>query len=225
MSLFKSPGESYGERVIFRVKAMGETVKYVCKNCGNVYESRAKVPQCPLCKSKRKMKFEDFLKLSKEEQERILGKPISGDSSESSGETKEIQGEKPGETTGETVKVEGEKVESQSEPVKIEEDSLSETVKNRVKEREKKGEKAKGEKVKSDSGKIPIPKPRISLKGVAIISVVFVYFLYKMGFFDSMIEHLKRLKAFKDVEEENEEVEEVSFENPVLERAKKNLAG
>jgi len=168
------------------------------------------------------MKFEDFLKLPKEEQERILGKPISG-SGESPGETKEIQGEKPGETTSETVKVEGEKVESPSEPVKIEEDLLSETVKNRVEERVKKSDRVKGERVKSDSGKIPIPKPRISLKGVAIISgLVFVYFLYKMGFFDSMIDHLKRLKAFNDLKEEDEEV---SFENPYLERAKKNLAG
>lgn len=201
---------------------MGEKVKYICLRCGNIYESRAKVPQCPVCKSKRKMKFEEFLALPKEEQEIILGKSISGDSGESPGETTVYNNEKPGETTGETVKG----GDFMGEMVKIEEDSLSETVKNRVEERVKKSDRVKGERVKSDSGEIPIPKPKIGLKGVAIISgLVFVYFLYKMGFFDSMIEHLKRLKAFKDLEEENEEVEEVSFENPVLERAKRNLAG
>lgn len=63
--------------------------KYVCLRCGNVYESRAKKPQCPVCRSKKKMKFEEFLALPQESRERILGKHKGGDE----GETKAIKGE------------------------------------------------------------------------------------------------------------------------------------
>jgi len=39
-------------------------VRYICLNCGVIYESKAKVPQCPVCRHKKRMKFEDFEVLS-----------------------------------------------------------------------------------------------------------------------------------------------------------------
>ena len=47
---------------------------YVCLRCGNQYWSRAKKPQCTVCKSKKAMLYDDFLKLPEEEREGILGK-------------------------------------------------------------------------------------------------------------------------------------------------------
>jgi len=47
---------------------------YVCMRCGNKFWSRAKKPQCSVCRSKRVIPYEEFKKLPKEEQERILGK-------------------------------------------------------------------------------------------------------------------------------------------------------
>lgn len=41
-------------------------VRYICLNCGVIYESKAKVPQCPVCRHKKRMKFEDFLRFRRE---------------------------------------------------------------------------------------------------------------------------------------------------------------
>jgi len=41
-------------------------VRYICLRCGVIYESSAKVPQCPVCRSKRRMKFEEFLRFRRE---------------------------------------------------------------------------------------------------------------------------------------------------------------
>ncbi|WP_054839927.1 hypothetical protein [Thermococcus sp. JCM 11816] len=51
----------------------GERKYYICLRCGHRFWSRAKKPQCSVCKSKRVMLYEDFLKLPEEEKQKLLG--------------------------------------------------------------------------------------------------------------------------------------------------------
>lgn len=46
---------------------------YICLRCGHKFWSRAKKPQCSVCKSKRVMLYEDFLKLPEEERNELIG--------------------------------------------------------------------------------------------------------------------------------------------------------
>ena len=215
--------------------------KYVCLRCGNVYESEAKTPQCPVCKSKRKMKYEDFLAIPEEQREDVLKGYIKkysrkkGDSRVKQGDSTVIKSDdsvkhgddtvKDGEIKGDDKEIKGEKsIEKVEEKVKK---GDSREIKGDDKA-VKKGERVKGERVKGDLP-IPkpklIPKPRISLKAIGFISTLaFIYFLYKMGFLNSVIERLKGLGAFRSVGNNEEEVESVE-RNPILERVKKNLSG
>ena len=177
---------------------MREKKLYVCLRCGNKFWSRAKKPQCSVCKSKRVIPYEEFLQLPQEEQERILEKR-----SEEKEETVEAAGVKEGEIGGNSVKIgespEGERVKSG--------DSRGETggksVKSgdspkitRVKKGEKSGEKVKGERVKRG---ISIPKPRLSWKAVGVVlGLAFLLYLYKLGWFDEMFRQLKRLAGKGD---------------------------
>lgn len=217
---------------------------YVCLRCGNQYWSRAKKPQCTVCKSKKAMPYEDFLKLPEEEREKILGKVKSG---EEKG-IKEIKVEIPEPKPKEKVEVEEKKVESESEVKEILSDKEPKEVEEKREEKPKlvkksesskitkgemvksgdspkftkvkSGEKVKGEKVKRG---IPIPKPRFGLGVKALmVAIGLAYILYKLGFFESLINHLKTLGAFaKSKPKEEVEVER----NPLLERVKKNLSG
>ncbi|ALM76478.1 hypothetical protein TBCH5v1_2589 [Thermococcus barophilus] len=193
---------------------------YVCLRCGNQYWSRAKKPQCTVCKSKKAMPYEDFLKLPEEEREKILGKK-----NEAKESAMKVNLKVP------KVEVEEKKVETESEVKEI----LSEEEPKEVEE--KRGEKPKVEK-KSESPKvkkveepkvekvkrgIPIPKPKFGLGVKALmVAVGLAYILYKLGFFESLINHLKTLGVFA----KSEPKEEVEVErNPLLERVKKNLSG
>lgn len=226
---------------------MSERVKYVCLRCGNVYESRAKKPQCPVCRSKRKMKFEEFLKLPKEEQDRILGKVKGGETGgrlvkvEDSPKITEV---KNGEITGgdgeDKVKIVdspkvngedgakyGEKSVKKSESPKVKGDGevkSGDSPRSKVIHRgddgeitrRKKSERVKGERVKRG---ISVPKPKLSLKAYAFIGgLAFMYFLYKLGFFESLINHLKTLGVFVKSKPEEE------VEHPLLERVRRNLS-
>lgn len=218
-------------------------VKYVCLRCGNVYESRAKKPQCNVCGSKRKMKFEEFLKLPEEARERVLKthkNKYKGEKQSKKGEKVIKKGENEGEKIGERVKEEVEEVEKERKKVKKERVKVEKVVKNeglqgekdveKVEEKAKKGENErvkKGEKVKGGRVKsgLAIPKFAISINKVLILSsLAFIYVLYKLGFLDTAIERLKSLGAFRSVGNNEEEVESVE-RNPILERVKKNLSG
>lgn len=216
---------------------MVERVKYICLRCGNVYESRAKTPQCPVCRSKRKMKLEEFLKLPKESQEKVLGKVRGGNKSEKSVKNGEITG-----GDGESVVKEGEdKVKKGEIPAVKGEDGVKygESPKITKGEMVKKGEspglkvvhrgddgeitrvkreeKVKGERVK----RLSIPKPRLSFKAYAILGgLAFAYVMYHFGWFDEVWKSLKRLAAFAKSKPKEE-----AESNPLLERVNKNLSG
>lgn len=189
---------------------------YVCLRCGNQFWSRAKKPQCSVCKSKRVMDYEEFKKLSEEEQAKVLGKKKVKE------EVKEVVQEQKQESKAEIQeqKQEVEKVKSDDEHEEKKE--VKEKVKVGESEKVKNGEKVEDKTVKTgDRHKVKIPLPHLSAKAYAFVgSLVFVYMLYHLGFFDSVIEQLKRLGAFKDVKEAKEDVKE---ENTLIEKAKKNL--
>lgn len=204
--------------------------KYVCLRCGNVYWSRAKKPQCNVCRSKRAMDYEEFLKLPKEEQDKILGK-------KSETKSDEIEEKKDEEVKGVLNPVDGKryrlkteeelremKEKYEREAVEEEEEEVEEKpklVKKGETEKVKREEKAKGEKVKRG---IPIPKPKfgLGLKALAV-GMAFVYILYKLGYFESVINHLRTLGAFAKSKPKEEESKIES--NPILERVNKNLSG
>jgi len=208
---------------------------YVCLRCGNKFWSRAKKPQCSVCKSKRVIPYEEFLQLPQEEQERILGKR-----SEEKEEKVEAAGVKEGENGGNSVKIEdspeGERVKSGDSPgetggksVKTGESpkiTQGEGVKSgdspkitRVKKGEKSGEKVKGERVKKG---FKVPVPRLSWKvWSVIIGLAFLLYLYKLGWFDEMFRQVKRL-AGKDDEPVKAYGERRS---PLLGKIESNLRG
>lgn len=207
--------------------------KYVCLRCGNVYWSRAKKPQCNVCRSKRAMDYEEFLKLPKEEQDRILGRRSEAksdeieekkDENEVKGVLNPVDGKRYRLKTEEELREMKEKYEREAvEDGEEEVEEKPKLVKKSESPKVKSGEKAKGEKVKRG---IPIPKPKfgLGLKALAV-GMAFVYILYKLGYFESVINHLRTLGAFKDLNSENEEKSEVKVESSVLERVKKNLSG
>lgn len=191
---------------------------YVCLRCGNQYWSRAKKPQCNVCKSKKAMPYEDFLKLPEEEREKILGKRRNESAMKVNLEVPKVE-------------VEEKKVESESEIKEILSDEEPKEVGEKREEKpkvEKKSESPKVKKVgepKVEKVKrgIPIPKPKFGLGVKALmVAIGLAYILYKLGFFESLINHLKTLGVFaKSKPKEDVEVEH----NPLLERAKKNLSG
>ena len=150
--------------------------KYVCLRCGNVYESRAKKPQCPVCRSKKKMKFEEFLALPEESQKRILGKHKGekegeirgnkGETGEMKGENKEMKGDdrvKNEGLQGEKERVKGEdrvkvggsegddrEIKGEIERVEVEKVVENEGVKgeNREKKSDDRGKEGEKERVK-----------------------------------------------------------------------------
>ena len=206
---------------------------YVCLRCGNKFWSRAKKPQCPVCRSKRVMLYEDFLKLPQEEQEKILGKkkPESGENVEAAGvkegetggksvkegEVSPGEGVKKGESPGETGGNSGKSGESpkipRNPPVK-KGDSPKITG---VKKGEKKGEAVKGERVK----KLKLPK--LGWKVYAVLAgLAFAYYLYHIGWFDEMFRQLKRLGAVKDMPEPEDKP---VVRSPVLGKIERNLRG
>ncbi|WP_245610393.1 hypothetical protein [Thermococcus celericrescens] len=206
---------------------------YICLRCGNKFWSRAKKPQCSVCKSKRVMLYEDFLKLPQEKQEEILGKrkQESGEKVEAAGvkdgetggkSVKEGEvspgegvkmGESPGENGGNKVKMGDSPKITQNPPVKKGDSPKV----SRVKSGDKKGEKVKGERVKRFS----LPRPKLSWKVYAVgVGLAFAYYLYKVGWFDEMFRHLKRLGALKDAKEEDKPVVRSS---PVLGKIESNL--
>ncbi|WP_420719631.1 hypothetical protein [Thermococcus sp. SY098] len=193
---------------------------YVCLRCGNQYWSRAKKPQCTVCKSKKAMPYEDFLKLPEEERKKILGKR-----SEAKESAMKVNLEVP------KVEVEEKKVESESEVKEILSDEEPKEVEEKREEKpklEKKSESPKVKKVEEPKVEkvkrgIPIPKPRFGFGVKALmVAIGLAYILYKLGFFESLINHLKTLGAFaKSKPKEEVEVEH----DPLLERVKKNLSG
>ncbi|GAB6102380.1 hypothetical protein JCM16138_16030 [Thermococcus atlanticus] len=183
---------------------------YVCMRCGNKFWSRAKKPQCSVCRSKRVVPYEEFLKLPQEEQERILGKRREAKKEEPA---KEVTAEV--EKSGNEVKrEEGERVnpvENREVEVKREESRKV----SHAHQGDKPGEKVKGERVKS----LKVPLPRLSWKAYAIIGgLAFAYYLYKVGWFDEMWRQLRNLGAVKDLPDDEQA-------NPFLERARRNIAG
>jgi len=185
-----------------------EKKEYICLRCGNVYSSRAKEPQCPICRSRRRMELDKFLALPKEQQEKLLGKS---------------RGEKQAENTGKyeepTVNTAGNNVKVEEKTVKHE-DSATGKYEEKGKQRESKpGEKVKGERVK----KLSIPKPRLSWKAYAVIAgLAFAYYLYHIGWFDEMFRQLKRLGAVKDLPDDDEKQ---VVRSPVLGKIESNLRG
>ncbi|WP_367884404.1 hypothetical protein [Thermococcus sp. JCM 11816] len=77
----------------------------------------------------------------------------------------------------------------------------------------------KGERVKRFS----LPRPKLSWKVYAIgIGLAFSYYLYKVGWFDALFDHLKRLGALKDAKEDEED-KPVVRSSPVLGKIEENL--
>ncbi len=188
---------------------------YVCLRCGNKFWSRAKKPQCPVCRSKRVMLYEDFLKLPQEEQDKILGKkkPESGDISEAVEVKEGENGEK--EVNSE---VEEREPEVKREDKLVKRGGSPEIPENPpVKKGDEKGERVKGEKVKR------LKLPKLGWKAYAVLAgLAFVYYLYKVGWFDEMFRQLKRLGALEDMKEPEEE-KPVVRSSPVLGKIEKNL--
>ena len=208
---------------------------YICLRCGNRFWSRAKKPQCSVCKSKRVMLYEDFLKLPQEKQEEILGKRKqesgekveaagvkdgeTGGNSVKTGEVSPGEGVKMGESPGETGGNSGKSRESpkitQGEGVKLG-DSPEITG---VKKGEKPGEKVKGERVKKG---FKVPVPRLSWKAWGLIlGLAFIYYLYKVGWFEEMWNQLKNLGAVRNLQDEEKSVKN----DAILKRVNRNLAG
>jgi len=181
---------------------------YVCLRCGNKFWSRAKKPQCSVCKSKRVIPYEEFLQLPQEEQERILGKR-----KEKNEEQVEAAGLKEGEAEGNSVKIEDSPGENRGNSGKSEESPKV----PRAHQNEKQGEKVKGERVKRG---ISIPKPRLSWKAVGVVlGLAFLWYLYKTGWFDSVLEFL----GVKEKEEPVKAYEE--RRSPLLGKIESNLRG
>ena len=188
---------------------------YVCLRCGNKFWSKAKKPQCSVCKSKRVVPYEEFLKLPEEEREKILGKREAKKESEAKSE--EAKAEKKAEETAKVVSLEVEEkekeVKHEDKPVKSGESPKI----PRVKKGEKPGEKVKGERVK----KLKIP--RLSWKaGAVLVGLAFAYYLYKVGWFDEMFRHLKRLGSVRDLPDDGEKP---VVRSPVLGKIERNLRG
>ncbi|NJE04193.1 hypothetical protein [Thermococcus sp. MV11] len=184
---------------------------YVCMRCGNKFWSRAKKPQCSVCRSKRVVPYEEFLKLPEEERERILGKRSEKKDEKPAEEAKEVTAE---------VEERGSEVKSEEpERVKQVEDREGSPKITGVKKGEKPGEKVKGERVKRG---FRVPRPRLSWKAWSVIfALAFLYYLYKVGWFDEMFRQLKRL-AGKD-EEPVKAYEE--RRSPILGKIESNLRG
>jgi len=144
---------------------------YICLRCGNRFWSRAKKPQCSVCRSKRVMLYEDFVKLPEEEKQKLLGgfrvRQVPGDeqgervkrgdspgeTGRSEGDSKVISGDvevKKGESPGENGGNSGKSGESpkitKNPPVKKGDSPKI----PRVKSGDTKGEKVKGERVKGE---------------------------------------------------------------------------
>ena len=187
---------------------------YVCLRCGNKFWSRAKKPQCSVCRSKRVVLYEEFLKLPEEERERILGKRSEKKEEEQAKEaTAEVEerGSEVKSEKSERVKP----VENREKKVKHEESPKV----PRAHQSEKQGEKVKGERVKKG---FKVPVPRLSWKTWSvIIGVAFIYYLYKVGWFDEMFRQVKRL-AGKDDEPVKAYGERRS---PLLGKIESNLRG
>ncbi|WP_245608275.1 hypothetical protein [Thermococcus guaymasensis] len=106
--------------------------------------------------------------------------------------------------------------------MKIEESPEGERVKSGdspkitgVKKGEKQGERVKGERVKRE---ISIPKPRLSWKAVGlVVGLAFLWYLYKTGWFDSVLEFL----GVKEKEEPVKAYEE--RRSPLLGKIESNL--
>jgi len=224
------------------VVKMGEEKRekkyYICLRCGHKFWSRAKKPQCGVCKSKRVMLYEDFLKLPEEGRNKLLGsfhvskpKVKEGDSEgvkEISGEIEEespkITGELPVEASDNRVKMGDEgKSPEENPPVRVsdEDDSGGLTPGEKVKSERVKPAPKPGFKPKKKPLKIGLPK--LSWKAYAFVAgLAFVYYLYKVGWFDEMFRQLKRLGAVKDLPSEREE-KPVVRSSPVLGKIEKNL--
>ncbi|WP_285519178.1 hypothetical protein [Thermococcus nautili] len=194
---------------------------YVCLRCGNKFWSRAKKPQCSVCRSKRVIPYEEFLQLPQEEQERILGRQ-----EEKKAERVEVTKVKEGEAEGNSVKIEespeGERGKSEDSPGENggKSGKTGESPKiPLVKKGEKQGEVVKGERVKRG---ISIPRPRLSWKAWSIIiGVAFIYYLYKVGWFDEMFRQVKRLTG----KEEPVKAYGEERRSPVLGKIESNLRG
>ncbi len=189
---------------------------YVCLRCGNKFWSKAKKPQCSVCKSKRVVPYEEFLKLPEEEREKILGKREAKKESEAKSE--EAKAKKKAEETAKVVNLEVEErekeVKHEDKPVKSGESPKI----PRVKVSEKPGEKVKGEKVKR------LRIPRLGWKAYAVLAgLAFAYYLYHIGWFDEMFRQLKRLGAVKDMPEPGEKEKKPIVRSPVLGKIEKNL--
>ena len=185
---------------------------YVCLRCGNKFWSRAKKPQCSVCRSKRVVPYEEFLKLPEEERERILGKRSEKKEEEQAKEaTAEVEerGSEVKSEKSERVKP----VENREKKVKHEESPKV----PRAHQSEKQGEKVKGERVKRG---ISIPKPRLSWKAVGlVVGLAFLWYLYKTGWFDSVLE-------FLGVKEKEEPVKAYGERrSPLLGKIESNLRG
>ena len=181
---------------------------YVCLRCGNKFWSKAKKPQCSVCKSKRVVPYEEFLKLPQEEQEKILGKREARKGGEAKSEAEE------------TAKVVNLEVEEGKPEVKREERPVKKGDSpkiSQVKKGEKLGGKVRGEGVK----KLKIPK--LSWKAGAVLAgLAFAYYLYHIGWFDEMFRQLKRLGAVKDMPEPEDKP---VVRSPVLGKIERNLRG
>ncbi|WP_456395051.1 hypothetical protein [Thermococcus sp.] len=198
-----------------------EKKEYICLRCGNVYSSRAKEPQCPICRSRRRMELDKFLALPKEQQEKLLGKSRGGKKAENTGKYEESTvntAGNSGKSEEKTVKYEREsgKYEETQNPTVKYEDSATGKYEEKGKQRdEKPGEKVKGERVKG----LKVPLPRLSWKAYAIVGgLAFAYYLYKVGWFDEMWRQLRNLGVVKDLPDDEQA-------NPFLERARRNIAG
>ena len=191
---------------------MGEREKreYVCLRCGNVYSSRAKVPQCPICKSRKRMELEKFLALPKEQQEKLLGK--SRDNKKSEDNMKTV------ESNENVVRSSDNSVKSEEKEEKSE--KYEEHQENSVKYDE--ARKSQREKGKSEGVKRGISIPRSGKVYAILGGLAFAYVMYHFGWFDEVINSLKRLGAFAKSKPKEEESKIES--NPILERAKKNLS-
>lgn len=193
-----------------------EKKEYVCLRCGNVYSSRAKVPQCPICKSRKRLELEKFLALPKEQQEKLLGKSKGQKKAEDTMKVVKSD-ENAAESSDDSVKFEEKIAKSEEKSVKYEEPQKI-TAKYDESKSVKYDEVRKNKRERVKRG-FSIPKPKLSLKAYAFIGgLAFMYFLYKLGFFESLINHLKTLGVFVKSKPEEE------VEHPLLERVRRNLS-
>lgn len=203
---------------------------YVCLRCGNKFWSRAKKPQCSVCRSKKVMLWEDFQKLSEQEKAELLPGLFSvskeSEHEGSEGDKVEVEEVKAGD--------EGKSpVGSLSSRGDGENEAEGQTPKP---ERVKKEERVKGEKVnfkdfledaKKDAKTVVEDKGRrgFSLPGsfkfwVLIGSALGIYIMYKLGMFEEIFE---ALGLRKKKEEKTEKMPVVR--SPVLGTIEQNLRG